>query len=176
MAEIHIEKKERGSLAWLWIALAILVLAIVAWMVWPRGDVAEPIAAVPGVVDTAMTATGATLEPLAGDATLAAINANPQQWVGREFTGTVTAASVPTDRGFWIEQNGQRLFAILVDSPAEQPIDINQGQTLRIRGTVRDATFLSQIPGVPITAATEQIIRQQPVYLVADESAIQIQS
>lgn len=83
-------------------------------------------------------------------------------------------AEVPTDRGFWIEDGGRRLFAILVDAPAEVPLDINAGQRIRIRGTLRDAAYLAQLPGRPIVAATQDVARREPIYLVADEQAITI--
>ncbi len=109
-----------------------------------------------------------------GQVTLAAIHADPDAWVGREFSGEVTVAEVPSDRGFWVEQDGQRLFAVLVDDPAEQPVDINPGQRLRVRAMVRDAEFLPQMPGAPLDEATRQTASQQPAYLVAGETAIEI--
>ena len=179
MAEIHIERKK--STAWLWLLLAALaVLAVLAWLLWPDPAETTPLTAT--IVDPIPApATVATIAPLdstptanAGTPTIATILANPPQWVGREFSGTVTVAEVPTDRGFWIEEGGSRLFAILIDAPAEVPLDINAGQTIRIRGTLRDAAYLPQLPGRPIVAATQELARRAPVYLVADEQAITI--
>ena len=180
MAEIHVEKKGSG-MAWLWILLAILLIAVLIWLFWPglrEGTVTER------DVTTTVTETVDLPPPPALDAppatatatesTLSEIRANAQQWVGREFSGAVRVAEVPTDRGFWIEQDGQRLFAIVVDEPAEEPVVVNVGQRLMIRGTVRDATYLSQIPGEPLSEATSEIVRQEPAYLVVDENAIAI--
>lgn len=168
MAEIHMERK-RG-MGWMWALLAILLIALLAWMFWPRRDVEL----VPVATATTATIIDPVVVPPATDTTIATILASPQQWVGREFSGVVTVADVPSDRGFWIEQNGQRMFAILYDEPAEVPIDINAGQQLRIRGTVRDAPYLPQVPGEKLTQSTEAIAREQPVYLVAGETAIEI--
>lgn len=171
MTEIHMERKK--GMPWIWALLALLLVALIAWMVWPRPDPVEPLP-----VATATTVT--IVEPLAvpppaaTDATIATILSNPRQWVGREFSGVVTVAEVPSDRGFWIEQNGQRMFAILYDEPAEVPVDINAGQQLRIRGTVRDPAYLPQVVGAKLTPSTEAIAREQPVYLVAGETAIEI--
>lgn len=169
MAEIQMEKKERSGAAWIWVLLAVLLIALLVWWLWPtRNGIVEPAA-----VETT-TVTTAPLPPVTSEPTLALINANPQEWVGREFSGTVTVPEVPTDRGFWIEQDGQRLFALLVDRESEEPININPGQRLQIRGTVRDATHLAQLQGDPLTGPTEEIVRQQPAYLVAGETAIEI--
>jgi hypothetical protein len=179
VAEIHIERK-KGT-AWLWLLLAALVvLALLGWLLWPDAADTTPMTAT--IVDPVPApATVATFAPLDSTPTgnietptIATVLANPTQWVGREFSGTVTVAEVPTDRGFWIEEGGRRLFAILVDTPAEVPIDINAGQRIRIRGTLRDAAYLPQLPGRPIVAATQDLARREPIYLVADEQAIAI--
>lgn len=172
MAEIHMERKQGKP--WIWaLLLGILLIGLLAWMFWPRRDTVEliPVATATTVtfVDPAAVPPAAT-----AGATIATILASPQQWVGREFSGVVTVTEVPSDRGFWIEQDGQRMFVILYDEPAEVPIDINAGQQLRIRGTVRDAAYLPQVPGGNVTQATESIAREQPVYLVAGETAIEI--
>jgi hypothetical protein len=167
MAEIRMEKKS-GGMGWLWILLAILAIALLAWLFWPDRD--EASTAVVTATETGRTATSFEDETPG----LAAILENPGQWTGREYSGTVTVPEVPTDRGFWIEENGARMFAILVDEPREVPKDINPGQQIRLRGTVRDASYLSDLPGEPLTAGTENIARNQQAYLVVDEDAIEI--
>lgn len=181
MAEIQIERKKGGGLAWLWVLLALLLIALLLWMFWPRAEVIRPMEPLAVGTGTVLTGTApaepAPAEPApagGSEPTIAAINANPQQWIGREFSGVVNVTDVPTDRGFWIEQEGQRLFALVHDQPAEVPIEIKSGQRLRLRGTVRDASFLPQLPGETLTSATEQIVRQQPAYVVAGETAIEI--
>lgn len=176
MAEIHVEKKS-GGLAWLWILLAILLIAILVWLFWPDAQNDPLTEAVPGTTagDTIALPPPPTIEPIEtpAESTIGAIRANPQQWVGREFSGAVTVAEVPTDRGFWVEQDGQRLFAI-VHEPTEERIDINPGQRLMILGTVRDASYLSQIQGEPLSEETSGIVRGQPAFLVTEASSIAI--
>lgn len=41
-------------------------------------------------------------------------------------------SEVPSDHGFWIENQGQRLFAAISDEPRESRKDINPGQKLAI--------------------------------------------
>lgn len=174
MAEIHMEKRERSSMGWLWILLAILLIALLVWWFWPD----EPEIAAIDTTPTPMTATAVVTDPVTPAAntvaTLAAITSDPQQWVGKEYSGMVTVVEVPTDRGFWIEENGARMLALVDDGPAEAPIDINQGQQIRIRGTIRDAAYLPNLPGKPLDADTKALVDQNPVYLVAGESAIEI--
>ena len=81
---------------------------------------------------------------------------------------------VPTDRGFWVEENGQRMFAIIIDNPAEQPKDINPGQTITITEAVlRDRSFVPQIPGAPLDQDTQNILNTQAEYfLTVDEENI----
>ena len=189
------EKKEKKG--WVWILL--LVILISGFMVWllrsrranepvTAAVVTDPLTSTvvtdpltTTVVTDPLTATvvSATVDPGAtagtgGEATIAAILAQPAQWLGREFSGTVNVTSVPTDRGFWIEQAGQRLFVILDDRPAETPVDINPGQQVRIRGTVRDAQFLPQVAGEALSDATRNTAREQPAYLIARDDQIEI--
>ncbi|OBX18040.1 hypothetical protein A9995_13970 [Erythrobacter sp. QSSC1-22B] len=87
---------------------------------------------------------------------------------------TVPADAEMTDRGFWIEDEGERLYVILNDGPMEEPVHINPGQTLRIdQGMLRDRTFFPDLPG-QLDATTENIAEQQPIFLVVDEDNIEI--
>ncbi len=110
-----------------------------------------------------------------GALTLAQITADPQQYFGRDFSGEVDVGSNLTDRGFWVEQNGNRMFALIIDQPREVPKDINAGQTLRISGgTVHDASSLDDIPGDSLNQNTRKIIADQDAILVVDEANIEI--
>lgn len=169
MADIDV--KPKGPTIWPWI-VGLLVLALIAWgaaEVMDNDDVADattytsvPVAA----VEPADTVT----------ISMSQILANPAAFVGRSFPAAdVDVVDVPTDRGFWIERNGERLFAILVDQPKEVPVDINAGQSLRIEGgTLRDAAYLSDIPGETLDADTRALAKSQAIFLVVNESAIQM--
>ena len=180
MAEIHLEKKKSG-MGWLWAILAILAVILIAWWLWPTSEV-EPVVAVTPlstiaepITNEPMTTAAGTPAAAAAAPTIATVMANPREWVGREFSGVVNVAEVPTDRGFWVEQNGQRMFALIIDEPAEKPVDINAGQRIQIStGTLRDAAYLPSIAGAPLTAATENVVREQPIYLVVDERNLTI--
>lgn len=43
MADINLEKKEGGSMTWLWVLIAIVLLALIAWWLMRDRDVVEPV-------------------------------------------------------------------------------------------------------------------------------------
>lgn len=177
MADIDLERKKSGGMGWLWWALGLLALLLIIWWVWPDNN-DDDFADVD--VDPVETVTPSTTpEVVGGDipgVSIGDILGNPDNFIGETFPrAEVTAVEVPTDRGFWIEDEGQRLFAIIIDQPQEERVDINPGATLRIdQGTLRDRTFLPEIPGEPLDATTENMAEQQEVFLVVDERHITV--
>ncbi len=189
MAEIPVEKK--SSNAWIWILLALVLLGLIIWWIAAANDDDDDYVETDAVVqqdtmgDTGMTASGmadetgamadANANASAGGLTLAAITANPQQYFGQQFSGQVQVGDNLTDRGFWIEQDGNRMFALINDQPREVPKDINPGQTLRISGgKVHDASSLNDIPGDALDQDTRRVIDDQAAFLLVDESNIDI--
>lgn len=174
MAEIEVRRKQNGVMPWI---LGLLIMGAAIWGVMALfDDDDEPDFATTEVMEPVVP--GATPEPMPETAAATdGILDNPARWVGQPFPGDqVMVAEVPTDRGFWIDYEGQRLFAILQDQPAEQPVDINPGQTISItEATLRDAGYLEQLGGAPLDEDTRRIAEQQPVFLVVDESNIRIQ-
>lgn len=176
MAEIPVQKK---SHAWVWVLLALIALALLAWWAFAEGDddaeMVDNDAYV--VTDPVVPATpGADAEANAqAGLALGAILANPAQYYGQEYSGEVSVGDELTDRGFWIENNGERMFALIVDQPREVPIDINPGQRLRIDGgTVRNPADPGDIPGVPLDDDTRRILADQDAVLVVNEADIDI--
>lgn len=179
MADIDVQRK--GPSIWPWI-IGLLVLALIIWAVAEMVDTddaelaetelieEEPAAEIQPDVLTEPEA----VAPAAG-ISVAEIAESPTTFTGRTLDAEVRVVDVPTDRGFWIEDQGKRLFAIIIDQPREVPLDINPGQTLRIsQATVRDPSSLTNLPGAPLDADTERLAREQPVFLVVDEGNIQI--
>jgi hypothetical protein len=183
MADIPVEKKDEGGGLMPWL-LGLLVFAFLGWGLWTllSADDAEP-----GADDeTVAVQTEAPAEPDeppapdttadAREPTLGAILGNPSTYIGDAVPRLeATTPEVPTDRGFWIEDDGERLLAILIDQPREEPIDINPGQRLRVTGgTLRAPRDLGQIPGVPLDADTQRLAEQQDIFLVVDERNVEI--
>lgn len=183
MARTELEPKRRSGLGWIWWLLILAILALVIWWLW-QGAAGDDLETVEDpAVEGAMIEGGlepTEPEPLAGNEQMSFVPVGevigaPDGWLGRTIDGDVNVVEVPTDRGFWIEQDGQRLFALIIDQPAEVPKDINSGQTLRITGgEFRDPSALGTLEGEPLDEQTRQIAEQQRIFLVVDESEIEI--
>lgn len=157
MAEIDIQRRKRNILPWI---LGLILLGLVIWglMQWMGGDDVDT-ATVPVVEDsfTAVPDTAADLIPVIVIAT------QPAQHSGQTVSGTARVAEVISDRGFWIEQDGQRLF-VVIDEPVPETIDINAGQTVRLTGTVYTAQTIDQVPG-ELELDARQAIQDLPAFL-----------
>ena len=184
MVEIPVEKK--GGSWWIWALLVALLAAALIW--WATDDdeaeraalapapAAESAASVEPAGEAGSAGAAAGLpEPVAqsGDKSVAAILGNPAAFVGQSFSGQVRVAGVPTDRAFWIEDQGARLLTVLIDAPREVPMDIEAGQQLQIaEGTLRDASYISNLEGKSLDQDTLRLIRDQQIFLTANDSAI----
>lgn len=171
MADTDVERRSRG-MGWLWWAVGLLALILIVWWAWPAGEEAEL-----ALEDAQPTA---EVQPQAAETvgeqpamSLGEIIANPGTYTGQTWTSEVNVTEVPTDRGFWIEEDGERVLVVIVDQPREQPFDVQPNTTLRLeQAVVRDPGFLAELPGAPLDADTEALVRDQPVFLTVDESNI----
>jgi hypothetical protein len=191
MVEIPVERK--SSLKWLWLLLALLLLGLLLWWALDDND-AEVAGVAPATAVEESVEPGAAMAPAAGadttatdpagpaaqgaGASIAAILRNPAAYVGRnDFAAEVQVPEVPTDRGFWVEHEGARMFALIIDGPREDPVDINPGQRLRVtEGMLRDNGSVGQLPGQPLDADTRRILADQQIFLVVHEDNIEILS
>jgi hypothetical protein len=195
MADIDIERKKKSPLPWV---LGLLALALLAFLLM-RGcsdddpepatvvtdtttftDTTTPMAS-PATDTTAMGAAGAAGAGAAGAAAAAAAGAG---WIGTVMAGTNAGQTTggdgmvpetPSDRGFWIEENGQRVFAILAE-PMEQIKDVDPGQRVRISNArVMRGSDASQIPQ-DVDAEARQTAQGQPYFLLVPASGVIITS
>ena len=171
MAEIPVEKKS-SSKTWLWLLLAALLVVLIIWWLSADDDEVETAVVDPAPIESVET-TATT--PMAGEMTLAAILAQPQQYIGQEFTGEVDVGGPLTDRGFWVENDGARMFAVIIDQPREVPLDINPGQRLQVNGgMIRAGGDVGDVDGVPLDDDTRAVIQDQAAFMMVDESNIEI--
>lgn len=189
MADIDIERKKKSPLPWV---LGLLALALLAFLLMQScGDDDETDPAVAPVTDTttapAAVGTGAAPMP-ATDTTMTgaagAAGAAGAGWIGTVLAGTnagqttggeALVPETPSDRGFWLEENGQRVFAILAE-PTEQMRDIDPGQ----RVTISNARVLrgSEVTQIPqdVEAETRTTAQEQQYFLLVPSSGVQITS
>lgn len=179
MAKIPVEKESGGGGWWKWL-LALLLLALLIWLLVSLFDTDEPEVVVDDTnVEQVEPETNMMDEPTGVEAmSLSAILSNPEEYYGQTFPDmevTVAADREITDRGFWIQDEGQHLFAVIIDVPEEQPKDINPGATLRVvDGTLRQPDDLADLPGRPLDQTTESIAQEQEIFLVVDERNITV--
>lgn len=157
-------------LSWMF-SLAILLVMISCGEDETEADLASDV-----LVDSAPAAPPAPGPPAASDTTpipVTVIVAGPAGYLGRSVVGTARVAEVVSDRGFWLEQDGERIFAVIAQTPQmENAVNVNQGQTVVVAGVVYDSATADQVPG-ELEPDAKQIIADQPAFLyVAAQNVI----
>ncbi|WP_170003401.1 hypothetical protein [Pseudopontixanthobacter vadosimaris] len=156
MAEIPVEKK--SSMGWLWVLLALLILALLAWWLLDSDD-----DDVDYVENDAVVA--APVEPVAAAGMLA---------VGESVDlDNIRVTSLAGDMAFNADVNGQNML-VLFDQvptpgdPTEGEYDINPGSVLNIEGSVRSASDpLPEGVVAEIPAGTDRYIYADSIEMVS---------
>jgi hypothetical protein len=188
MADIDIERKKKSPLP---VVLGLLALALLAFLLMRGCGDDEPDPAVTPVdTTTAYTDTTTTVNaaPMTDTTAMGAAGAGAAGaagaagWIGTVLAGTnagqTTGGSgivpeTPSDRGFWIEENGQRVFAVLAE-PTEQMRDVDPGQRVTLSNArVLRGSEASQIPQ-DVDAEARATAQGQPYFLLVPSSGVQI--
>lgn len=192
MTQIEIQRKKS---VWPWLIAAIVLIAIIwaalefvgnddvdAYSATAEPAETTPMAAAPtqtppfADTDTSTAGVAPTPAPMPPppaetDNTpipVSVIVVGPTQFLGQPVIGTAQVAGVPSDRGFWIEQGGQKMFAVVAaSSTMEDAIDLNPGQQVRLAGVVYDSAMASTITD-ELAPETRQVIATQPAFLLVD--------
>ena len=192
MAKIDLEKKEtssKGPLIFGLLALAVIAAVVLFFIFNGEGDDDEVGAGVEvSAVDPddssddfedegegAAEPEAAAMNDESGDSAdqfpLAAVMDSPGEWNGRTVTGDVLVSTVPTDRGFWVEEDGRRAFFVVDPIGEESDAHIQQGQRLRIT----NAKVHQGVDSVgELEAESRQIIEGEPAFFVVDPSDFEI--
>ncbi len=176
MANIDIEKKTSSGFPWLWATLgALLVAGIILFFVLNNDD--DEMEQTAEFTETSEPAEVAEVDEPEAQALdsfpVAAILANPGTWDDRAVNGDVTVGNVPTDRGFWVENDGAQAFMLIDPRGEESVVHIQQGQRLRISSaSVHPSSEVGSVG--ELDDESRQIIGGQTAFLVVDASDLQI--
>lgn len=182
MAEIPIERKS-GIPWWVWLILAVLVIAFFIWMFTGDDDAdrvatdLNPVEVVPvvPVTDATMAAPNDPAGPIT-DLTMITGATGLTSMVGRQVQlGNVRVQEVVGDRTFWVGSSAdQRALVVLneVATPGQPGVegryDVTAGQVVNVNGTIRninDPAFASNpIEGLP--AGQTAVVHAQSLDIV----------
>lgn len=166
MAEIKIQRKSFTIWPWLVAALAVALL------VWGLTDLGPDVDETERQAQTTPADTGAV--PTSGSEAIpiVAILSRPAEYAGETVSGTAHVAEVISDRGFWVEQEGRRLFAVIEEIPKEI-VDVNAGQMVRLTGIVYTAETRQQVEGT-MEPDARKVAAQQPAFLYVKGTDVSI--
>lgn len=173
MADINVERRE-GANIWPWI-IGLIVLALLIWALAEAFGGDDEVAVEPAPVETVEPLPPVAAPPAVAAVGLpvAAILANPASYFGQTISGEARVVEVPTDRGFWIEDGGQRMF-VLINEPANETIDVNPGQMVRLQNAeVYNETNIGAIED-QIDQDTRNIADDQQAVLAVNHTDVEI--
>lgn len=174
MPELDIERRPQPAVPWwAWLIGAIL-LALIIWAI-VAGTTGGRQAEAPAPADRVAGERGETAgvpQPVPGQEGLLpvqAIQQNAEQYHGQTVSGTATVAEVVSNRGFWVEQNGNRLFVI--DGQTTPPAaELRPGQQVHLKGYAYRTGASSRMPQVEaMDERTARTLQEQSVFLHVTE-------
>ncbi|QDG52539.1 hypothetical protein FIV42_17895 [Persicimonas caeni] len=93
------------------------------------------------------------------------VYAAPVDFIGATVVGKAEVNKVISDRGFWINHNGERIFAVVrEDIPSNEMIDISKGEQLKFGGIVVDGDDWKKLAG-DLEPKTRQTLEEQPYFV-----------
>lgn len=89
----------------------------------------------------------------------------PADYIGTTVKGRVKVTNVISDRGFWITNGEQRVFAVVrEDVPQHEMIDINKGQVLEFVGVLTDGENWRALEGL-LEEDTKETLKKQDYFV-----------
>lgn len=173
MADINVERRE-GANIWPWI-IGLIVLALLIWALAEAFGGDDEVAVEPVPVETVEPLPPVAAPPAVAAVGLpvAAILANPASYFGQTISGEARVVEVPTDRGFWIEDGGQRMF-VVINEPPNETMDVNVGQTVMLSNAeVYDSSNMGEIED-QIDADTRRVASGAPAVLAVNHTDVEI--
>ena len=162
MPELDIQRRPAGASPWIWV-IGALVLALAVWGFWAATTQGrDRTAALPAerVAGERAEARGPEMLPIA------ALMTTPNQYFQKPVRGAATVTEVVSDRGFWVEDAGQRVFVVLGEGITEKEVNIEAGQKVEIEGLFLEQTRSTEVPQLEPEAQT--IAATQAGFIRAD--------
>lgn len=164
MPELDIQQREHaGAPWWAWLLGALALIALI----WVGVE----------AFDNDRTARQAPQEVVAGERQViregdllpvAVILASPSSYFGQEVSGVANVTEVISDRGFWVENEGQRAFVILGQGIPEAGVKVRAGDRITLTGTFMESQKLGEMPEIgQLEADTRQAIAGQTGFIRA---------
>jgi hypothetical protein len=184
MPELDIQRRETTGMPWwVWLLIAVLAIGLIWWIIAATTTDRELAEVTPGVAPTVGTepaervagARESTDELTSAEwLPLAAMRANPDNYFDQSVSGIGTVAEVASDRGFWIEQRGERVF-VVKDEPLVETPALTAGQQISLRGTVHNPDNMQEVAGVmQLDEVTLKTLQGEPAFIKA--TAIEAQN
>lgn len=194
MAEIEIQRKEGGVPAWAWIVGALLLAALIWWMVAANTgerreagvdttappaagmttDTSAQTSAGTGVAGKGMETMTPNVEAANANLPLAAIQQNPDAYFNKWVSGMGTVTEVLSDRAFRIEQDGQQMLVVKAENIVETT-NIVQGSQVSFSGmVVNPATAADRVPSMDrLEEGTRQRLQSAKAFIHATNIEMQ---
>jgi hypothetical protein len=184
MPELDIQPRQSGDSVWAWFVAILIPVLLVWWIIavaTPRRTQTPPTLPVGGTRLEAPTGTATATtagEPTvlhAGGAPMAtpsheplpivAIKRDPAQYHGKRVSGNATVTGVASDRGFCVEQNGERIF-VIDGKTTTAAGKLQAGERVWLEGYVYETAASGRMPQVePMDKATAKMLADQKVFM-----------
>jgi hypothetical protein len=158
--ELEIERREnRGVPGWVWLVAAVILGLIIWGIVAATNNRQAAVAPADRVAGERQETPGMEMLPIG------AIVGAPDQYFDKDVRGAARVTEVISDRGFWVESEGQRALVMLAEGIPEAGVNVEAGQQLDIQGVFLrpDAANTSQVE--PQAA---QVLQDQPGFIRAN--------
>ncbi|QDG50190.1 hypothetical protein FIV42_05430 [Persicimonas caeni] len=98
--------------------------------------------------------------------------ARPAVYNGDTVYGQGTVAEVVSERGFWLESEGQFIFTVIREREYEQ-VALKAGHILQLSGELHETDDLSALEG-ELDPYAARVLERQEFYLVVSANTLQI--
>jgi hypothetical protein len=99
--------------------------------------------------------------------------ARPAVYNGDTVYGQGTVAEVVSERGFWLESEGQFIFTVIRERDPDEQVALKAGHILQLSGELHETDDLSALEG-ELDPYAARVLERQEFYLVVSANTLQI--